>query len=70
VRVPDTLVPEWADALFVSGDAFFLSRRVQFATLGRAMEFQSAALLAPFTNPQESVEFGGLPRSPSGRRFV
>ena len=32
-----TLVRERADALFVAPDAFFTSRRVQFATLGGAL---------------------------------
>jgi putative tryptophan/tyrosine transport system substrate-binding protein len=49
-----TLVRDHADALYVAGDAFFTSRRVQFATL-------AASYRIPATYPtREAVEAGGL----------
>ena len=49
-----TLVRDRADALYVAGDAFFTSRRVQFATL-------AASYRIPATYPsREAVEAGGL----------
>jgi len=49
-----TLVHDRADALFVSGDVFFTSRRVQFATL-------AARYGIPASYPsREAVEAGGL----------
>jgi putative ABC transport system substrate-binding protein len=48
------LVRDHIDALFVSGDAFFTSRRVQFATL-------AAAYRIPASYPsRQAVEAGGL----------
>jgi putative ABC transport system substrate-binding protein len=49
-----TLASERADALFVSGDAYFVSRRVQFATL--AAHYRIPASYAS----RDSVEAGGL----------
>ena len=49
-----TLVRDRADALFVSGDAFFLSRRVQFATLATRHGIPAAY------GAREVVEVGGL----------
>jgi putative tryptophan/tyrosine transport system substrate-binding protein len=49
-----TLVRERADALYVAGDVFFTSRRVQFATL-------AASYRIPASYPsREAVEAGGL----------
>jgi len=49
-----TLVRNGADALYVAGDVFFTSRRVQFATL-------AASYRIPATHPtREAVEAGGL----------
>ena len=49
-----TLVRDRADALYVAGDAFFTSRRVQFAT-------PAASYRIPATYPsREAVEAGGL----------
>jgi putative tryptophan/tyrosine transport system substrate-binding protein len=49
-----TLVRDRADALYVAGDVFFTSRRVQFATL-------AASYRIPATYPsREAVEAGGL----------
>jgi len=49
-----TLMHERADALYVAGDVFFTSRRVQFATL-------AAHHRIPATYPsREAVEAGGL----------
>jgi putative ABC transport system substrate-binding protein len=49
-----TLVRDHADALYVAGDVFFTSRRVQFATL-------AASYRIPATYPsREVVEAGGL----------
>jgi putative ABC transport system substrate-binding protein len=49
-----TLVRDRADAMYVSGDTFFTSRRVQFATL-------AAAYRIPASYPsREAVEAGGL----------
>jgi putative tryptophan/tyrosine transport system substrate-binding protein len=49
-----TLVGDRADALYVAGDVFFTSRRVQFATL-------AAIYRIPATYPsREAVEAGGL----------
>jgi putative tryptophan/tyrosine transport system substrate-binding protein len=49
-----TLVRDRAEAMYVSGDTFFTSRRVQFATL-------AAAHRIPATYPsREAVEAGGL----------
>jgi putative ABC transport system substrate-binding protein len=49
-----TLVRDRAEAMYVSGDTFFTSRRVQFATL-------AAAYRIPATYPsREAVEAGGL----------
>jgi putative ABC transport system substrate-binding protein len=49
-----TLVRDRADALFVAGDVFFTSRRVQFATL-------AARYRIPASYPsREAVEAGGL----------
>src|SRR6266508_1544811 len=49
-----TLVRDRADALFVAGDVFFTSRRVQFATL-------AASYRIPASYPsREAVEAGGL----------
>jgi len=49
-----TLVHDRADALYVAGDVFFTSRRVQFATL-------AASYRIPATYPsREAVEAGGL----------
>jgi ABC-type uncharacterized transport system substrate-binding protein len=49
-----TLVRNGADALYVAGDTFFTSRRVQFATL-------AASYRIPATYPtREAVEAGGL----------
>ena len=49
-----TLVRDRADALYVAGDAFFTSRRVQFATL-------AASYRIPASYPtREAVEAGGL----------
>jgi putative ABC transport system substrate-binding protein len=49
-----TLVRERADALYVAGDVFFTSRRVQFATL-------AASSRIPASYPsREAVEAGGL----------
>jgi putative ABC transport system substrate-binding protein len=49
-----TLVRDRADALYVAGDVFFTSRRVQFATL-------AAAYRIPASYPsREAVEAGGL----------
>jgi putative tryptophan/tyrosine transport system substrate-binding protein len=48
------LVRDRADALFVAGDVFFTSRRVQFATL-------AASYRIPASYPsREAVEAGGL----------
>jgi putative ABC transport system substrate-binding protein len=48
-----TLVRDRADALYVGGDVFFTSRRVQFATL-------AARYAIPATYPsREAVEAGG-----------
>ena len=49
-----TLVRERADALFVAPDAFFGSRRVQFATLATRY-----AIPATYSN-HDAVEVGGL----------
>jgi putative tryptophan/tyrosine transport system substrate-binding protein len=49
-----TLVRDRADALYVAGDAFFTSRRVQFATL--AASYRIPASYAS----REAVEAGGL----------
>jgi putative tryptophan/tyrosine transport system substrate-binding protein len=38
-----TLVRDRADALYVAGDTFFVSRRVQFATLAAARGWQYCA---------------------------
>jgi putative tryptophan/tyrosine transport system substrate-binding protein len=49
-----TLVRDRADALYVAGDVFFTSRRVQFATL-------AASYRIPASYPsREAVEAGGL----------
>jgi putative ABC transport system substrate-binding protein len=49
-----TLVRDRADALYVTGDVFFTSRRVQFATL-------AASYRIPATYPsRQAVEVGGL----------
>jgi putative ABC transport system substrate-binding protein len=49
-----TLVHDRAEALFLAGDAFFTSRRVQFAML-------AASYRIPATYPsREAVEAGGL----------
>jgi putative tryptophan/tyrosine transport system substrate-binding protein len=49
-----SLVRDRADALYVAGDVFFTSRRVQFATL-------AASYRIPATYPsREAVEAGGL----------
>jgi putative tryptophan/tyrosine transport system substrate-binding protein len=49
-----TLVRDRAEALYVAGDAFFTSRRVQFAT-------RAASYRIPATYPsREAVESGGL----------
>ena len=49
-----SLVRDGADALYVAGDAFFTSRRVQFATL-------AASYRIPAAYPsREAVEVGGL----------
>jgi putative ABC transport system substrate-binding protein len=49
-----TLVRDHTDALYVAGDVFFTSRRVQFATL-------AASYRIPATYPsREAVEAGGL----------
>jgi putative ABC transport system substrate-binding protein len=49
-----TIVRDRADALYVAGDVFFTSRRVQFATL-------AASCRIPATYPsREAVEAGGL----------
>jgi putative ABC transport system substrate-binding protein len=49
-----TLVRDHAEALYVAGDVFFTSRRVQFATL-------AASYRIPATYPsREAVEAGGL----------
>jgi len=49
-----TLVRDRAEALYVAGDVFFTSRRVQFATL-------AASYRIPATYPsREAVEAGGL----------
>jgi putative tryptophan/tyrosine transport system substrate-binding protein len=49
-----TLVRDRAEALYVAGDIFFVSRRVQFATL-------AASYRIPATYPsREAVEAGGL----------
>jgi len=49
-----TLVRDRAEALYVAGDVFFTSRRVQFATL-------AASYHVPATYPsREAVEAGGL----------
>ena len=49
-----TLVRDRADALYIAGDVFFTSRRVQFATL-------AASYRIPATYPsREAVEVGGL----------
>jgi putative tryptophan/tyrosine transport system substrate-binding protein len=50
----DALARERADALFVTGDAFFVSRRVQFVTLAMAHR-------VPASYPgRDFVEIGGL----------
>ena len=49
-----TLVREPADALFVAGDAFFVSRRVQLATLATRHGIPAAY------PDREAVEVGGL----------
>ena len=49
-----TLVRDRADALYVAGDVFFTSRRVQFATL--AASYRIPASYAS----REAVEAGGL----------
>jgi putative ABC transport system substrate-binding protein len=49
-----TLVREQADALFVAADAFFISRRVQFATLTARDRIPAAYA------DREFVEAGGL----------
>jgi putative tryptophan/tyrosine transport system substrate-binding protein len=49
-----TLTRDRADALFVAGDAFFLSRRVQFATLTARHAIPAAYSI------REHVEAGGL----------
>src|SRR4030095_1862901 len=49
-----TLVRDRVEALFVSADAFFISRRVQFATLATRHGIPAA-----YTN-REYVEAGGL----------
>jgi putative ABC transport system substrate-binding protein len=49
-----TLARERPDALFVSGDAFFNSRRVQFATLATRDKIPAAY------PEREYVEVGGL----------
>jgi putative tryptophan/tyrosine transport system substrate-binding protein len=49
-----TLVHDRADALFVAGDAFFTSRRVQFATLATRHGIPAAYAT------REAVEAGGL----------
>jgi len=49
-----TLVRDGTDALFVPGDIFFLSRRVQFATLAAHYRIPAAY------NAREAVEAGGL----------
>ena len=49
-----TLVRDRAEALYVAGDTFFTSRRVQFATL-------AASYRIPASYPtREAVEAGGL----------
>ena len=50
----DALVRDRADALFVGGDAFFDSRRVQFAILGASNRIPTSYA------PREFVEAGGL----------
>jgi putative ABC transport system substrate-binding protein len=56
-----TLVRDRADALYVAGDVFFASRRVQFATL-------AASYRIPATYPaREAVEVGGLMSYSAGR---
>ena len=49
-----TLVRDRADALFVAPDGFFISRRVQFATLATRYGIPAAY------SPREDVEAGGL----------
>ena len=49
-----TLVRDHADALFVAGDTFFASRRVQFATLAASNRIPAAYA------SREFVEVGGL----------
>jgi putative tryptophan/tyrosine transport system substrate-binding protein len=49
-----TVVRDHADALFVGGDTFFVSRRVQFATLAASNRIPAAS------NSREFVEAGGL----------
>src|SRR5262249_18947353 len=49
-----TIVRDWADALFVSPDAFFISRRVQFAELATRHGIPAAY------GASEDVEAGGL----------
>src|SRR6516225_922756 len=49
-----TLVRDRSDALFVSSDIFFLSRRVQFATLAAHYRIPAAYI------DREAVEAGGL----------
>jgi putative tryptophan/tyrosine transport system substrate-binding protein len=49
-----TVVRDHADALFVGGDTFFVSRRVQFATLSASDRIPTAY------GSREFVEVGGL----------
>jgi putative ABC transport system substrate-binding protein len=49
-----TVVRDHADALFVGGDPFFVSRRVQFATLAASDRIPAAYV------SREFVEVGGL----------
>jgi putative ABC transport system substrate-binding protein len=49
-----TLVRDRADALYITGDVFFTSRRVQFATLAASYQIPASYALREF------VEVGGL----------
>ena len=55
-----TLVRDRADALFVAPDAFFISRRVQFATLAARLGIPTAYARSGRLQVDDEFEFGGL----------
>jgi putative tryptophan/tyrosine transport system substrate-binding protein len=63
-----TLVRERAGALFVAPDAFFVSRRVQFATLAAAHRVPAAYPLREFVEVGGLMSYGALGRGESALR--